>query len=82
MLWIYKAAQKHFRGGWLLKSEAILATSVEMGNGKTFTPTHDCYYKSEVSGQLAPDGGWHGSVKPLDVVQDLTACLSIGRNCR
>jgi len=73
MLWMYKAAQETFPWrGWLLKSEAILVTSVGVGQWQDVHPySHDCYYKSEVSGELAADLGWHGSVKPLDVVQDL-----------
>jgi len=74
MLWMYKAAQETFPWrGWLLTSEAILATSVGTGQWQDVHPySHDCYYKSEVSGQLGENSGWHGSVKPLDVVEDLT----------
>lgn len=75
MLWLYKAAQmaKPWRG-WLLTSEAILVSTVGDGQWNDVHPyAHDCYYKSEVSGQLADDAGWHGSVKPLDVVSDLIA---------
>ena len=74
MLWLYKAAQmaKPWRG-WILKSESILATSVGKPTWNEVKPyAHDCYYKSEVSGQLPKDSGWHGSIKPLDVVKDLT----------
>lgn len=73
MLWLYKAAQETFPWrGWLLKSEAILITSKGAGVWQDVHPySHDCYYKSEVSGQLVPSVGWHGSVKPLDVVMDL-----------
>ena len=79
MLWLYKAAQETFPWrGWLLKSESILVTSVGNGQWQDVHPySHDCYYKSEVSGQLAPNSGWHGSVKPLDVVQDLIARVSL-----
>ncbi len=78
MLWMYKAAQETFPWrGWLLKSEAILATSVGDGQWQDVHPySHDCYYKSEVSGQLPPDSGWHGSVKPMDVVTDLVKRVS------
>lgn len=73
MLWMYKAAQETFPWrGWLLKSEAIPVTSKGNGQWQDVHPySHDCYYKSEVSNQLSKDSGWHGSVKPLDVVQDL-----------
>jgi len=78
MLWLYKAAQETFPWrGWLLTSEAILATSVGAGQWQDVHPySHDCYYKSEVSGELAPDSGWHGSVKPMDVVQDILSRIS------
>jgi hypothetical protein len=78
MLWLYKAAQETFPWrGWLLKSEAILASTVGVGQWQDVHPySHDCYYKSEVSGELAPDSGWHGSVKPFDVVQDLMSRVS------
>jgi len=74
MLWLYKAAQmaKPWRG-WILKSESILVSTVGKAQWNEVKPyAHDCYYKSEVSGQLPKDSGWHGSVKPLDVVVDLT----------
>jgi hypothetical protein len=78
MLWMYKAAQETFPWrGWLLTSEAIHVSSVGNGQWQDVHPySHDCYYKSEVSGQLAPDSGWHGSVKPLDVVEDLIKRVS------
>jgi len=78
MLWLYKAAQETFPWrGWLLKSETILATSVGTGQWQDVHPySHDCYYKAEVSGQLSPDSGWHGSVKPLDVVSDFIKRVS------
>lgn len=78
MLWMYKVAQETFPWrGWLLKSEAIVISSVGDGQWQDVHPySHDCYYKSEVSGQLAPDSGWHGSVKPLDVVADLISRVS------
>lgn len=80
MLWMYKTAQETFPWrGWLLKSEAILLSSIGNGQWQDMHPySHDCYYKSEVSGQLGPDSGWHGSVKPLDVVTDLISRVSAG----
>lgn len=78
MLWMYKAAQETFPWrGWLLKSEAIMVSSIGKGQWQDVHPySHDCYYKSEVSGQLDESLGWHGSVKPLDVVIDLVARVS------
>jgi DNA modification methylase len=37
---------------------------------------HDCYYLTEVNGELASDAGWHGSVKPMSVVVDLLKRIS------
>ncbi len=73
MLWLYKEAQmsRPWRG-WLLKSDAIVVTSVGDGQWNDVHPyRHDCYVVPVVLGQL-PDGvGWHGSVKSLAVTQDL-----------
>jgi DNA modification methylase len=73
MLWIYKAAQCTFPWrGWILKSESIPVCSIGKPDWQEVHPfAHDCYYLSEVSGELAKDAGWHGSVKPLSVVSDL-----------
>lgn len=73
MLWLYKAAQCTFPWrGWILKSESILASSLGEPKWQDVKPySHDCYYLSEVSGELDKDLGWHGSVKPLSVVADL-----------
>ena len=73
MLWLYKAAQETFPWrGWLLTSEAILVSSFGKGSWQDVHPySHDCYYRSEVSGELDASIGWHGSVKPLSVVADL-----------
>jgi len=73
MLWLYKEAQNSYPWrGWLLTSEAILATSIGEGKWQDVHPyKHDCYKLSEVSGELPSDIGWHGSVKPLSVVTDI-----------
>lgn len=73
MLWLYKAAQCTFPWrGWILKSEAILVGSRGAAAWQEVHPfVHDCYYLSEVSGELDPALGWHGSVKPMSVVSDL-----------
>jgi len=78
MLWLYKAAQCTFPWrGWILKSESILVASKGDAHWQDVHPfSHDCYYLSEVSGELAPDSGWHGSVKPIKVVSDLLARTS------
>jgi len=73
MLWLYKAAQCTFPWrGWLLTSEAILASSIGQANWNEVKPySHDCYYLAEVSGEIDENIGWHGSIKPLSVVTDL-----------
>jgi hypothetical protein len=78
MLWLYKAAQCTFPWrGWILKSESILVFSKGQGQWQDVHPySHDCYYLSEVSGELSPEMGWHGSVKPLKVVTDLMSRTS------
>jgi len=74
MLWLYKAAQCTFPWrGWILTSESILVSEVGNGAWQDAHPyVHDCYYLPEVSGELGADAGWHGSVKPLSVVADIT----------
>lgn len=73
MLWLYKRAQNSYPWrGWLLKSEAILATSVGSAKWHDHHPyAHDCYMLSEVSGEIDSSIGWHGSVKPVAVVADI-----------
>ena len=78
MLWLYKAAQCTFPWrGWILKSESILVFSKGQGQWQDVHPySHDCYYLSEVAGELSSEMGWHGSVKPLKVVTDLMSRTS------
>lgn len=73
MLWLYKQAQCSYPWrGWLLKSEAILVSSIGSPEWCDVHPyVHDTYLLSEVSGELPPGIGWHGSVKPMKVVLDL-----------
>ena len=73
MLWMYKEAQNTYPWrGWLLKSEAILVTTVGNGDWNDVHPyRHDCYKISEVSGELDASLGWHGSVKPIAIVADI-----------
>jgi hypothetical protein len=79
MLWMYKAAQMTFPWrGWILKSESILVSSVGDAVWNEINPySHDCYYLSEVSNELPPNSGWHGSVKPLAVVKDLQSRVGV-----
>lgn len=79
MLWMYKEAQmaNPWRG-WILKSEAILVSTVGKGNWQEVHPyAHDCYKLASVnsknSGFDADAHGWHGSVKPLVVVEDIVS---------
>jgi hypothetical protein len=78
MLWMYKAAQCTFPWrGWILTSESIPVCSIGNAQWQDVHPfSHDCYYLSEVSGELAEDSGWHGSVKPMSVVTDLMSRIS------
>lgn len=78
MLWMYKAAQCTFPWrGWILKSESIPVCSTGKANWQEVHPfAHDCYYLSEVSGELNEKCGWHGSVKPMSVVSDLLSRIS------
>jgi len=82
MLWMYKAAQCTFPWrGWILKSESIPVCSIGKANWQEVHPfAHDCYYLSEVSGELDKDSGWHGSVKPMSVVSDLLSRISAPGN--
>lgn len=78
MLWMYKAAQCTFPWrGWILTSESIPVCSIGKANWQEVHPfAHDCYYLSEVSGELNEESGWHGSVKPMSVVSDLLSRIS------
>jgi len=73
MLWLYKRAQNSYPWrGWLLTSEAILATSVGSAKWHDQHPyAHDCYMLAENSGEIDSNIGWHGSVKPISVVSDI-----------
>jgi len=78
MLWLYKQAQNSYPWrGWLLTSEAILATSVGSPHWNDAHPySHDCYLLHEVNDKLPEGIGWHGSVKPLSVVLDIVTRVS------
>lgn len=82
MLWMYKAAQCTFPWrGWILTSESILVSTIGAAEWQEVKPySHDCYYLSEVSGELSPNIGWHGSVKPISVVTDLLSRICADGN--
>lgn len=78
MIWLYKRAQNSYPWrGWLLTSEAILLTSIGDANWNDYHPySHDCYMLNEVSNQINDDIGWHGSIKPAEVVIDIMKRVS------
>lgn len=80
MLWLYKTAQMAYPWrGWLLTSEAILVSSKGSPSWVDAKPyAHDCYQVACVRGELDDDLGWHGSVKPLAIVEDIMSRLPRG----
>jgi len=80
MLWFYKSAQMAFPWrGWILTSESILVSSIGDGQWNEVKPySHDCYYLPSLSSKTSGyDGaGWHGSIKPLDIVKDIIERVS------
>ena len=87
MLWLYKQTQCGYPWqGWILKSESILVSSVGNATWRDVHPyAHDTYLRNEVSVRTEPEelrggipeGSWHGSVKPMEVVSDLMKRTSI-----
>ena len=74
MLWMYKSNDETFPWrGWLLKSEAILVSSLGKGEWLEVKPyAHDCYSPTKLGSELPKKWGKaHATVKPLSVVQDL-----------
>lgn len=73
ILSLYKEAQCTFPWrGWILKTESILVSSIGNPKWQEVKPyVHDVYKLSEVSGELDPELGWHGAIKPLVVVKDI-----------
>ena len=73
MLWMYKPNDETFPWrGWLQKSEAILLSSVGKPEFVRVDPfAHDVYSPTTLGKELDKTEGWHASVKPLAVVQDL-----------
>lgn len=75
MLWMYKPNDVTFPWrGWLLTSEAILVSTVGEPVWLRVDPfAHDCYTSNWDSETKAKIDGWHASIKPLPLVQDLVA---------
>jgi hypothetical protein len=62
----------HVWRGWLLKSEAILASSIgDPGWNEDKEASHDCYLIEWGKDTMAHVEGWHASIKPMPVVQNL-----------
>lgn len=78
MLWMCKDAQCTYPWrGWIMKSEAILVASKGYPHWNDVKPyVHDTYRLPEVSGELPVEIGWHGSVKPQAVIQDILKRIS------
>lgn len=78
MLWLYKQAQRSrpWRS-WIMRSEAILIFergTPKWGEKKPYA--NDVYSVERIWHQDVEEVGWHGSVKPLEVVTDLTERVS------
>lgn len=75
MLWMYKPSDVTFPWqGWLLTSEAILVSTIGKGEFLRVDPfAHDCYSPTTIGKELDKNSGWHASVKPIKVVNDLVA---------
>lgn len=73
LLWMYKPNDETFPWrGWLLKSEAIRASSKGKAEWLDVHPySHDCYSPTTLGQELSDTEGWHASVKPQAVVIDL-----------
>lgn len=78
MLWMYKPNDETFPWrGWLLKSEAILISTVGDGQWQDVHPySHDVYSPTTMGAELSEGEGWHASVKPLSVVSDIAKRVS------
>lgn len=78
MLWMYKPNDETFPWrGWLLKSEAILVSTVGRGSWNEVHPfAHDCYEANWGHETKTDVPGWHGSIKPFTVIQDLVQRVS------
>lgn len=78
MLWLSKKAQMAYPWrGWILKSEAILVSSIGTPVWNDVHPyVHDTYEVASVQGELEAGTGWHGSVKPIAIVSDILSRIS------
>lgn len=78
MLWLYKQAQmgNPWRG-WIMKSECALVSSHGEASWNDHHPyAHDCYMLASVTGEVDPQIGWHGSIKPIAVIRDIVQRVS------
>lgn len=75
MLWMYKPNDVCYPWrGWLQKSEAILVSSIGKTDFIRVDPyAHDCYISNWDSETKKEIKGWHASIKPLPLIQDLTS---------
>jgi DNA modification methylase len=73
MLWMYKPNDITFPWrGWILKSEAILVSTVGKATWQEIHPyAHDCYTANWDKANKVDIDGWHGSIKPFTVMGDL-----------
>jgi hypothetical protein len=80
MLWMYKPNDVTFPWrGWILKSEAILVSSVGKGAWTEVHPfAHDVYTSNWSNETKAALQGvdWHGSIKPMPVMVDVIGRVS------
>jgi len=75
MIWMYKPNDVCYPWqGWLQTSEAILVSSIGKPAFVKVDPyAHDTYtsnWNNETKGKV---DGWHGSIKPLPLIQDLVS---------
>ncbi len=73
MLWMYKRNDvTNVWRGWLLTSEAILLSSFGKAEWeKDKDAAHDCYMLNWEEKTFGKIDGWHASIKPLEVVQNI-----------
>jgi len=78
ILSLYKEAQCTFPWrGWILISESILVSSLGNPDWQDVHPYHhDAYSVPEVSHEIPDELGWHGSIKPIEVVMDLLSRIA------
>lgn len=78
MLWMYKPSDMTFPWrGWLLKSEAVLISSVGKPVWNEVHPfMHDTYSPTTIGKELPLGIGHHASVKPMEAVADIVQRVS------